>query len=34
MERGSLEYNELLDVNQFVNTEIAAEIATELDSAE
>ncbi|MFP4438058.1 MAG: ABC transporter substrate-binding protein [Chloroflexaceae bacterium] len=34
MERGSLEYDELLDVNQFVNTEIATEVAAELDSAE
>jgi len=32
MQRGSLEYSELLDVNQFVNTEIAAEVAAELDS--
>jgi NitT/TauT family transport system substrate-binding protein len=32
MQRGSLEYDELLDVNQFVNTAIAAEVVAELDS--
>ncbi len=33
LERGDLEYTELLDVTQFVNTELAAEVARELDEA-
>jgi NitT/TauT family transport system substrate-binding protein len=31
-ERGLLEYQELLDVSSFVNTELAAEVAAELDA--
>lgn len=32
LERGELEYQEPLDVNSFVNTELAAEVAQELDA--
>jgi NitT/TauT family transport system substrate-binding protein len=31
LQRGVLEYSEPLDLNQFVNTELAAEVAAELD---
>ena len=31
-DRGLLEYQELLDVSSFVNTELAAEVAAELDA--
>ncbi len=33
MERGDLEYTELLDVTTFVNTQLAAEVAADLDAS-
>lgn len=33
MERGDLEYTELLDVSTFVNTQLAADVAAELDAS-
>jgi hypothetical protein len=33
LQRGQLEYDELLDISAFVNQELAREVAQELDAA-